>query len=397
VKIVHLHNYYQQRGGEDGVFEAEVALLREKGHEVETLIFNNMDIQSAMDKLSAGVGIFHNAGSMTRLNKLLGAFKPDILHVHNFFPLASPGVFYAARQAGVPVVMTLHNYRLVCANGLLFREGKPCELCLDKKFPTEGIRYGCYRGSRLETAALSAMTSLHRAIGTWRHRVDHYIALTQFSREKIMGSALRLSDDQISVKPNFIPDPGMPKNRRENFMLFVGRLTPEKGIQHMLAAWQGLDIPLKIAGTGPLLPEVQKAAQESSHIEVLGFCDKEEIMSLMQCCRGLVFPSIWYEGFPVTLLEALSTGTPVICSNIGGLPEIIEDQQQGLLFEPGDSIDLKLKVRQLGQDDNLHEQLCLNAREKYLFRYAPEKNYAQLLAIYQKLIQPIGTLSNEKV
>lgn len=354
---------------------------------METLIFQNKDINSPLGSLKAGLNSFYNVESAKRLKQVLQRFQPDVLHVHNTFPLASPAIFYTAQKAKVPIVMTLHNYRLLCANALLFENNQPCERCVQAPIAWEGILRGCYRGSRLQSAALATMTATHRLMGTWHQRIDAFITLTQFAQSRFTQSALALPPEKMHVKPNFIPDPGISQSTgRQAHFLFVGRLSPEKGILLLLEAAKSGAFQLKIIGAGPLAEEVQAAAQAYPNIEYLGFQDHSVILQAMRQSRALVLPSLCYEGFPVTLLEALATGTPIICAQTGGLPEIIPHEQYGLLFESGSSEDLLRQIRRLLDDNALHERLGQQGREHYLNHYTPEHNYQALMRIYQHVV-----------
>lgn len=388
MKILILHNHYQHRGGEDAVFEAEVALLRQHGHPVETLTISNDIIQSATQKLDTAWRMFYNPAFARRLETALVQRRPDIIHVHNFFPLASPAVFQVTNRHHIPVVLTLHNFRLLCANAMLLLDGKNCEKCISQPFPLAGIKHRCYRNSTLQSAALGTMTGIHHLAGTWRQKVNHYIALNQFARNKFLNSHLGLNANQISVKPNFLFDPAVGNIQdKENFLLYVGRLSEEKGIDVLLQAFGKTGIPLRIIGDGPLKAQVEEAANEYAHITYLGYQDKPEVIHQLRQARALILPSICYENCPMSVIEALATGTPVIVSNNGGLSEFVHDGYNGLLTSPGNADSLLEKVKLLSGDDEAFKTLCLNARESYLRHYTPEVNYRMLMNIYDSAIQ----------
>jgi glycosyltransferase involved in cell wall biosynthesis len=390
MKILILHNRYQHAGGEDAVFQAEVNLLAEYGHVVETLVFDNSDIHSFVDKLKIGFGSSYNPASAAKLEHSIHGFLPDIIHVHNFFPVASPAVFYVAEKQNIPIVQTLHNYRLLCSNALFFRDGKVCEDCYGKAVPLDGIRQGCYRSSKLQTASLVMMTALHNRLGTWQNRVAQYIALTEFARQKFLGSHLGLDPSQVSVKPNFSFDPAlvMP-DQKSDFFLYVGRLSVEKGIVPFLEAVRDIHCPVKILGNGPFVEQVQALSDQYSHIEFLGYRSKDEVLALLKQARALIFPSICYEGFPVSVVEALACGTPVVASNIGGIPEIITDLQNGLLFEAGNIRQMVDTIKLISQEDELWRSMCFNARKTYEARYTPEQNYQMLIQVYRQAIRSL--------
>lgn len=401
MKILLIHNYYQQRGGEDSVFESEAALLRQHGEQVETLTFHNDQIKTPMDKFLVGLTATYNAGSAHRLKAVIRTFQPDVIHVHNFFPLASPAVLMEARRAGIPVVMTIHNFRLVCPNALLYRQGRVCEECVSQYVPISGVLHGCYRGSRLQSAMLTLMMTTHKVCGTWQG-MDRYICLNRFVRDKLLSSSLHLSPDSLVIKPNFVFDPHPelltvlnPAERDESF-LFVGRLSEEKGINTLIDAFQDARFKLKVIGTGPEESRIRDLARQNPGVEYLGFRDREFILNAMSRCRALLVPSIWYENFPMTILEAFSTGTPVITSRIGGLPEIVEEGRTGLLAEPGsvDSLREQLVRMQAIAD---HPDMCRRVRETYLEHYAPDRNYERLMDIYNSVLGNVSDGSRAPV
>ncbi len=306
MRVLICHNFYQQPGGEDQVFAAEAALLRRFGHEVETYSVHNDEIESA-GKLKLAAATVWNRGAASEIGRRTRENRAEIVHFHNTFPLLSPAVYSAARRAGAAVVQTLHNFRLICPGATLFREGKPCEKCVGR-FPVAAVAHGCYRGSRSATAVTAMMLGVHRSIGAYANQVDAYIALTRFAREKFLVAGF--DPEQIHVKPNFLdPDPGAGPGDG-GFALFVGRLSEEKGIRPLLEAWKrvGKTLPLKICGDGPLASQVREAAASESSIEWLGRRPLEEVIGLMGRAAALVFPSLWYEGFPRTIVESLSAG-----------------------------------------------------------------------------------------
>ncbi|RYG03413.1 MAG: glycosyltransferase, partial [Chitinophagaceae bacterium] len=253
MRVLFIHNRYKFAGGEDVAVEMESSILQSYGHAVETLIFDNTEISGFVSKIKTGISSIYNRESAARVKACIKVFNPDVIHVHNLFFLASPSVLYAAKKSGIPVVFTLHNYRLICANALLLRENKVCELCVNQTYPTAGIRYKCYRNSAPETALVTAVTSIHKFRNTWNEQVDKYIALTEFGRTRFENSSLKATKGKIQVKPNFIRDPGEGQHEREPFYLFVGRLSVEKGVEVMLNAFSGMpNREIRIVGEGPL-------------------------------------------------------------------------------------------------------------------------------------------------
>src|SRR5258706_7455222 len=339
MKILLIHNKYQQPGGENVVFETEGELLAKNGHFVERLVFDNSTIRTFVDIFFSGLKVIYNPESARKLWKQIEHFKPDIIHVHNFVPLVSPSIFFVAKEFNIPTILTLHNYRLICPSATLVYKGKIYERNIHSVFPFDAIIKGVYRNSMLQTAAVATMVGLHNLIGTWRNKVDFYIALTNFAKEKFRTSALAIPEERLVVKPNFVHDFGIAHSMRNDELLFVGRLVEEKGIQILLKATQILQFNLTIIGDGPLRKLVTDAAKANPNIHYLGFQDKVNVANHMKKCKALIFPSIWYEGFPLTVLEAFSTGTLVIASKLGAMAEIIHDRVNGLLFEPGDEIE----------------------------------------------------------
>jgi glycosyltransferase involved in cell wall biosynthesis len=383
MRILTLHTHYRQPGGEDGVFGAEVALLRDKGHTVVPLTFHNKQLEDVPLLWRAAVTLW-NREAYSRVREAIRLHRPDILHVHNTFPLASPAVIHAAKAEGVPVVMTLHNYRLLCVNALFFRQGQVCEACLGR-LPWRGALYGCYRESRAASAVVAGMITLHRALGTW-NLVDRFIALTEFARQKFIEGGF--PPEKISVKPNFVhPDPG-PGEGRGGYALFVGRLSPEKGLGTLLMAWERLGgkVPLKIVGDGPLAPEVQEAQKRIPGVEWLGRKAPEEVYALMGEASFLIFPSEWYEGFPKVLVEAFAKGLPVLASALGSQGSIVDHGRTGLHFRPRDPEDLAAKVEWLLAHPNELARMRKETRAEYEAKYTAEENYAQLMAIYHELL-----------
>jgi glycosyltransferase involved in cell wall biosynthesis len=385
MRILLCHAYYQQSGGEDQSFEAEADLLESRGHEVRRYTLRN-EVIEGMSRLAVAAKTLWNRTTHRELSRLIREFQPDVLHSTNTFPLISPSIYYAARSLNVPVVQSLRNYRQLCPSGLLLRDGVACEDCLGKWLATPGIRHGCYRGSRLATAVVAGMTSLHRLLGTWSRAVARYFTLTQFAKSKFVRAGWPA--EKIAVKPNFIdPDPGLGRGDG-GYAVFVGRLSTEKGIATLLEAWPRIDksLPLKIIGDGPLRDEVQRFAKEQPHIELLGQRPLREVLEIIGNASCLVMPSIWYETFGRTIMEAYAKGTPVIASRLGAMQELIEDGSTGLLFAPGDADDLAAKIRQLQGDDELRTSLRIAARREYERRYTAEPNHEMLLQIYQAAI-----------
>ncbi|EAW35499.1 glycosyltransferase [Lyngbya sp. PCC 8106] len=381
MRILSIHNNYQVRGGEDESTQAEANLLREQGHEVDSYEEHNDRISSLNPAHLALKSIWSQESYHIVQQKLK---KPtDIVHVQNFFPLISPSVYYAARSAGVPVVQTLRNYRLICPNGLFFRQGKVCEDCLGKPIPYPGLIHACYRENRLATAGTIAMLTTHRAINTWLKQVNIFVSLSQFARQKFIEAGW--PGEKIVVKPNFVsPDPGIGSGNG-GYALYVGRLSVEKGLDILLQAWEHLKtpIPLKIVGDGPLSGLVVEATQRMPNVEWLGRRPMAEVYDMMGEAMFLVFPSKWYETFGRVAIEAFAKGTPVIASNLGAIAELVDNGRTGLHFRPSDPLDLATQVEKALSYPQELMQMRHAARAEFEAKYTAEKNYHQLLEIYE--------------
>lgn len=394
MKILLLHNRYKFVGGEEMVVNAEKSLLENQGHKVYLWEISNDEIVGLLGKGKAAIGCIYSFSAKRQIRKIIDDFTPDLVHVHNFFPLLSPSLYDACYDAKVPVVQTLHNYRIGCANAMLFREGKNCEDCLGNKIQWQGIVHGCYRNSRSQSIAVAAMVAFHWWRGTWENRVNAYIVLTAFQKEKMIMAGL--PPDKIYIKPNYVAKPKATLDEKKEQMdkeyaLFVGRLSLEKGITTLLNAYfqNDLKIPLKIVGDGSLFSELQTKVRKvglDNTIQFLGYQSKSEVLQLMQKARFLVFPSLWYEGLPRTIIEALACSLPVLTSYIGTMAEIIEDGVTGLHFEVGNPQDLTEKMQWAW---NHPEQMLLMGKQAYdIYQsyYTPENNYQQLIEIYQTII-----------
>lgn len=382
--ILTIHNYYQIRGGEDECHEAEVRLLRERGHHVEVHEENN-DRMAALSNFSKVTKTIWSRKTYQTVKHLLKEQPYDVVHVQNFFPLISPSVYYAAKAEGVPVVQTLHNYRLLCPNALFFRNGNICEDCLGQFIPYPGVLHGCYRNSQIASGGVATMLAVHRAINTWTKMVDLYIALTEFARQKFIAGGLPA--EKIVVKPNFVsPEPAVG-NGSGGYALYVGRLSVEKGIDTLLKAWEhlGPQIPLFIVGDGPLADQVVEAAKRHSSVEWLGRKPMSQVHDLMGEARFLVFPSKWYETFGRVAVEAFAKGTPVIAANIGAIAELVDSGRTGLHFRPGDPDDLIAKVEWMLANPVKLAYMRQEARAEFEAKYTAEQNYQKLMEIYTKM------------
>ena len=388
MRIALVHNYYQQPGGEDQVFAAEGRLLEERGHHVYRHTVHNDEV-SQYGKAALAKVTFWNSASYERLRAVFRRERTQVVHVHNTLPLVSPAVYYAAKAEGAAVVQTLHNYRLLCPAATFLRDGGVCEDCLGRT-PWPGVVHACYRDSRAASGVLASMLTYHRARGTWAEMVDVYVALTEFAKEKFAQGGL--PEAKTVVKPNFLDATAVMPGTPKDYALFVGRLSEEKGLSVLLSAWRrlGARLPLKIVGDGPLAGEVEGAAKEVPGIEWLGRQPSERVLGLMKSARMLVFPSIWYEGFPMTLVEAFAAGLPVVASRLGSMASLIEHGRTGLHFEPGDPAALEAQVAWALEHPTELEHMRRAARAEFDAKYTAEANYPQLMRVYDKALASAG-------
>jgi glycosyltransferase involved in cell wall biosynthesis len=388
MKILAVHNRYQRPGGEDQVFVDETALLETRNHNVMRYEVHNDQVKQ-MNRLTLAKDTVWNTSTYRELGALIRRERPDVVHFHNTLPLVSPAGYYAVRAEGVPVIQTLHNYRLLCPVALFFRDGRVCEDCMGKAVPWPGVVHRCYRGSRTASGMIATMLTVHRALRTWAKMVDVYVALTEFARSKFIEGGLPAG--KIVVKPNFVsPDPGRGQGGG-GYALFVGRLAPEKGTGTMLAAWDRLRtrIPLKIVGDGPLRDRVVSAAARQSNVEWLGHRPVADVHALMGKADMLVFPSQWYETFGRVAAEAFAAGTPVIAANIGAVAELVEHGRTGLKFRPGDPEDLVTQVEWALSHPAQLRRMREEVRAEFEAKYTAERNYRALMEIYEAALEKV--------
>jgi glycosyltransferase involved in cell wall biosynthesis len=385
MKILVAHNFYKQPGGEDQCVAAEVAMLRAHGHEVTQYCLRNESID-AISRLRLASRTIWSRTAFRELRELFRTHRPQIAHFHNTFPLISPAAYYAARAENVRVVQTVHNFRLLCANALLFRNGEVCEDCLGKWIPWPGIAHKCYRDNRAASTVVTTMLMTHRVLGTWSKAVDTYIALTEFGRRKLVEGGLPA--DKIAIKPNFAyPDPG-PGTGTGGYAVFVGRVSAEKGVETLLEAWRQLGFrpPLKLLGDGPMAATVQQASAKDPSIEWLRHVPLEAVYDLVGEAMFLVLPSQCYETFARVAMEAFAKGTPVIVSKLGAMAAMVDDGRTGLYFKPGDPADLAAKVRQILADPLRLARMRQAARQEFNRNFTSDANHKSLMAIYEQAL-----------
>lgn len=428
IKILLVHNFYQSSSpsGEDAVFRDEVELLKKNGIDVITYEKNNDEIKGygLLDKVHLAFQNIWSRKTYIELKQLLRKEKPDLAHFHNIWYLISPSAYSACADAGVPVVQTLHNFRFFCINGLLLRNSKICEECIyakkgdrswvmghgNKDYGVRGkgkeegdkkahgwkiiknaVRYGCYRNSKLYSFSIASANAIHRAFGTWGKSIDAFIALTEFGKKKFIECGL--PENKIFVKPNFLSDPPEPSFAHRDYVIFLGRLSHEKGLSILIDAAKVLNnsaVPLKfkIVGDGPLMKDLKDKvkAEKINRIEFTGRKTFHECMGLLRDARFMIMPAVCYENFPMAIREAFACGKPVITSRLGAMAELVKDGQTGLLFEPGDPEDLAAKIRWMLENHDACIAMGKNARKEFEEKYTEKQNYQILMRIYKKLI-----------
>ena len=383
MRVLMLHNQYKSRGGEDEVVDAESAMLRTSGHDVELLELQN-NASATSRKVRTALGAVWSREAHRIVTERLTRRTFDVVHVHNFFPLWSPSVYYAAADNGIAVVQSIHNYRLICPASTLFRDGHHCTVCVGKKIAWPGVVHGCYQGSRPATGAVAAMLATHWALGTWRTSVHQYIAISRYVRDRLVAG--HFPENRIAVKPNFVAEPpsSSPRPRKSDYFIFVGRLIEEKGLAVLFRVWSSArnGARLKIVGDG----SVPAGLAVPEGIEMLGARPLAETYGLIAGAKALLLPAEWAEPFGRVVIEAFALGTPVIASSAGALPELVEHDVTGLLVDAGDSGALAAAIGRLSSDEALCRRLSEHARRAYLESFTEQVNRDKLVAIYERAI-----------
>jgi glycosyltransferase involved in cell wall biosynthesis len=381
MRVLQVHTHYRQPGGEDAVVRAEAELLRRSGHEVvQHQVQNPPRAAGAIGSLILSPW---NPLQARAVQGLASRFRPDVAHVHNTWYALSPAVVWALHRCGVPTVMTLHNYRLVCANGQLFRDGVPCEDCVGAS-PWHGVQHGCYRDSVVLSVPAAGTIALHDRLRTWVRAVDRYLVLNEFARDRLVRGGLPA--DRIEVKPNFVPDPG-PRScpaASSGTVLYVGRLSPEKGVEPLVEAWRQVGegpLELVVVGDGPLQERLER--RPAPRLRFAGRLPIEEVRRQMLAARALVLPSVWYEGQPMVVLEALAAGLPVLGSRIGGVSELLAPLGREWLVAPGEVASWVAALRALAQPERV-EVASARARELYEQSYSTATAVHALEEVYER-------------
>lgn len=381
MRVLILHSRYLSGAvsGENRVVEDEAALLRNAGHDVRVLA-PSPDASGTLARVRAGASAIRSADAARRVSELVRSGPIDVVHVHNLFPTLSPSVLAAAADAGAAVVVTLHNYRLMCLPATFLRDGRLCESCLGH-LPWRGVVHRCYRGSALGSGVLAASMGIHRRLGTFE-RVTRYLAVSEFVRRKHIEAGI--ASDRIAVKDNFTW-PGRARRGPGEYFLFLGRLSPEKGVDTLLDAWRrGGELGrLVVVGDGPEKAELRRAAP--SGIEFCGGVPASDVPEIISRARALLVPSRWYEASPRTILEAYASGVPVVASRIGALPEAVDEGSSGYLA-PVDDADAWARVAARLLDDGESRRLGEGALRRWSGRHSPETGLAALECAYRDAV-----------
>ena len=391
MQILLLHNYHRTGApsGDDSVFKNEVSLLQDKGHKVVVYKRYNDELFNAslIKKIPMFIQAIWSIKSYRDIKKIILKEKPDVAHFHNIFPLVSPSAYYACYKMGIPVIQTLHDFRFLCPIAFFFRDGRICEECA-KDGLWKGVKYGCFKNSRFQSSIVALILWFHKLIGTWKRKVNFFICLTESERKKFIEFGF--PENKIVVKPNFLAGSHDIYSDKSSYAIFMGRLSFEKGVQILLTALKELkDIPLKILGDGHQRDEFKSLAGSLGlkNIEFLGMQSHSEAIKLLHNARFMIMPSLWYETFGLTIVEAFACSKPVIASNLGAMADLVKDGETGLLFEAGNPGELAKKIKWLWENPSEAILMGKRARKEYETKYTPGKNYDMLLDIYKKTIE----------
>jgi glycosyltransferase involved in cell wall biosynthesis len=379
------HEYYQIPGGEDEIFETRRDILRARGIRVTEYIRHNKEIAEygALQKITLAARTVWSREANRELRGILAEAKPDVVHFGNTFPLLSPSVYYECAAAGVPVVQQLDNPRLMCPSSMLFRDGKTCHDCVGR-FPWPAIVHSCYRDSAAQTAVVAAMLGTHRVLGTWNKKVDAYMVSSEYYRQKFVD--IGLPADRLQLCPLPVPDPGARSRGHGEYALYLGRLAPEKGIHTVLEAWSGLDIPLKVRGSGPLEADVRAAMATNRNLEMIPRISVDEKQELIRGARFLVWPPPSdYETFGLVVAEAYACGVPVVASRTGVAIERVQNGKTGIFFTANDRADLAKTAQWAWDHPEEMESMGRNGRHEYESKFNLDVGFANLMSVYESL------------
>ena len=390
MKVLVVHNRYrsEQPSGENNVVDAEVSLLAEGGHKVSLFERRSDDISSMSLPRKASVPLLvpWNPATRTELAARLRSNRPDVVHIHNIFPLLSPSVVAACADAGVPAVATLHNYAMVCPPGTLHRGGRICTDCVGGA-PLPAVKHGCYRGSRAATVPMAASVMVNRR--RWWTGISRFFCISGAQRDLLVGAGMPA--ERMAVKHNFVTDPGVRRSGTGDHALFLGRITEEKGVRLLMTAWErlggALGIPLVLAGAGPMQDEVTAWASRRSDVEYVGLQNKAECRALIASSAVVVAPSTWLEAFGLVVVEAMAAGVPTVAAAHGAFPELVDDGVTGLLHRPDDPASLADRLREVVADPARNREMGEAGRVRYEKDFTPAVGLDRLIAGYEAAIE----------
>lgn len=381
-RILMVHNFYQIGGGEHTVFENEVKLLREHGHTVILYTRSNEELKTSHLKLLLmPFTTLWSWKTYFEVRSLIRKENIQVVHCQNTFPLISPSVYYAARSLKVPVVQTIHNFRFLCPCGTFYRDGKICEECIQRGSFRPALKYGCYRDSRVQTAVVAAMLGVHRLLGTCKK--INYIFLTEFNKSKFSG-LLDIHGSNVFVKPNFVNPVSLPQVQEKfSDFVFAGRLEQNKGLPFLLEAWKTVpeDYQLHIYGDGTFRATCEEAAKTRKNIHFHGFCPQQEVFAQLAKSVALLFPSEWYEGFPMLIGESFCLGVPLVCTKLGNHWDVVRQSGGGVGFPVGDAAAFRQALEEVLQNREAYSSCARAYYEKYL---TEEQNYLVLSDVYER-------------
>lgn len=394
LKILAIHNFHRKgsASGDDQVFKAETVLLEQHGHKVIRYTVSNDEFDKAgvFGKLQATFGMLWSRKNYKNIQKLISKEKPDIVHIHTFFPLLSPSVLYATKRMNVPVVATLHDTRFICPCATSLRGTKLCNKCGDGHY-LRMCKYGCFKGSKLQSLIVAGIFKYHRIRRSFYDQIDRYICLND-NQIRLLES-IGFDKAKIAKKYNFVTDAeanlkavkvdGLP----ERYVVFYGRIGEEKGVRVLMKAWNKLDIPLVVMGGGPLEDEFRSWAEKKQNVYFMGYTEHNKCLSIVKGAEFVVFPSIWYEGCSMVEIETMSLGKGLVATDLGFSCEAIEDGFNGYKVKLGDIGEFRHKIQELWSDPVKCQELGYNARKDYECKYKPEDNYMQLMRIYEDMIK----------
>nr|MBN1228229.1 glycosyltransferase [Anaerolineae bacterium] len=393
MRILICHNYYRDRSGEASVVKNEMRLLQEQGHVVDLFTADNAEVNPSgiINQARAGLNAISNGRTAAQIRQLLATKQYDVAHVHNTWLVMSPSVYRALWQAGIPVVKTVHNYRWLCPTANFYRDGRVCHDCTEKPCGLlHAVKNRCYHDSTGMSAIAAGRLLVNRDLLRTFHRfIDVIVVQNDFVKKQLISRGFPA--EKMMVKGNFVHRPQVDTHQRLDHMVFFGRLAEEKGLDTLLDAAEMTGVRLHIFGQGPISERVAAQVEErfghSGRVRFRGYAPYDELVETIATAQATIFPSEWYESFPITITESMAYGKPLIASNLGAMSVIIRDGYNGLHFEAGNAHSLAEKIRWFQSDPHLQEKLCAGARETYKTTMTPEVNYTRLMEIYDRAVR----------